>query len=131
MRDNWNGMIQHYTVYYELLGAVDEISDPDNFGLGSDTGSGVEPLMSDSIMIPSISRPLANNPDPTLVTLPFRNETVVVENLEEFHVYRFMIFYENSQGKSNSSSPVIIQTHISGNKKLAITEHIILTYIDY
>lgn len=114
MRDNWNGVIQYYTVYYEVLGSVDEISDPDDFG--SDPGSGVEPLMSDSIMIPSISRPLANNPDPTLVTLPFGNESVVVEDLEEFHVYRFMIYYENSQGRSNSSAPVIIQTFVSGNK---------------
>ena len=95
---------------------MDEISDSEGFGLGSDTGSGAKPLMSDSITIPSIGRPLANNPDPTRVTLPLRNESVVIEELEEFHVYRFVIFYENSQGRSNSSSPVVIQTLISGNK---------------
>ena len=129
-RDNWNGVIQHYTVSYELLGSVDDISDPDGFGLGSDTGSGVEPLMSASITIPSIGRPLANNPDPTRVTLPLRNESVVIEELEEFHVYRFVIFYENSQGRSNSSSPVVIQTFISGNNykvsyKYRLCDHVL------
>ena len=93
---------------------MDKISDPDGFGLGSDTGSGAETL---HISIPSIGRPLANDPDPTRVTLPLRNESVVIEELEEFHVYRFVIFYENSQGRSNTSSPVIIQTLISGKKK--------------
>ena len=118
MRDNWNGVIQSYTVSYELLGSVDGISDPGGFEFGSDSASGAEPLISDLVSIPSIGHPFTNNPDPTLVVLPLKNESVVIDGLEEFHVYRFVIFYENSQGRSRSSSPVIKQTYISGKKQL-------------
>ena len=73
-----------------------------------------------SVMIQIFGQSLANDPDPTRVTLPLRNESVVIEGLEEFHVYRFVIFYETSQGRSNSSPPVIVQTFVSGKNKLAL-----------
>ena len=67
-----------------------------------------------SITIPDNGRPLANSPDPNLVLLPLKNESVKIEGLEEFHIYRFVIFYANSQGTSNSSSSVILNTDIAG-----------------
>ncbi len=114
-------MIQRYTVSYELLGSVDEIgADPDGFGLGSDNGSGEGPSTVPSVTIQIFGQSLANDPDPTRVTVPLRNESVVIVGLEEFHVYRFVIFYENSQGRSNSSAPVVAQTFVSGKNKFAL-----------
>jgi hypothetical protein len=114
-------VIQRYTVSYELLGSVDEIgADPDGFGLGSDNGSGEGPSTVPSVTIQIFGQSLANDPDPTRVTVPLRNESVVIVGLEEFHVYRFVIFYENSQGRSNSSAPVVAQTFVSGKNKFAL-----------
>ena len=75
-------------------------------------GSGVAPTLYASI--PSLSQPLANNPNPTLVALPLKRESVLISGLQEFSVYQFTIYYENSVGRSDSSSPLEQATTAAG-----------------
>ena len=75
-------------------------------------GSGVAPTMYASI--PALGQPLANSPNPTLVTLPLKRESVLISGLHEFSVYQFTIYYENSVGRSDSSSPLEQATSAAG-----------------
>ena len=68
----------------------------------------------DSISIPDAGQRLSNNPDPTLAVLPLRREQVTIEGLEEYHVYKVVVYYETSQGRSDRSSPMTVQTLTSG-----------------
>lgn len=101
-RDNWNGVIQRYTITYDRLRSVDDTSVSEGSGMGN--------LFVDSISIPDAGQRLLNNPDPTLVTLPLRREQVVIEGLEEYHVYQVTVYYETSRGQSEQSSPLTVRT---------------------
>lgn len=102
-KDNWNGVVQQYTVDYKLLQSVDNITTVESSGMG--------PIFESSV---SISQGLINNPDPTLTVLPLKRESVEVQGLQEHHIYQFTVYYENSQGRSNPSSVVTQETSISG-----------------
>ena len=90
----WNGMITNYTVVYELLGPV---------GMTSDNSS--QAIMMKSI--PTQGNPLANNADPRLASVPLQWERVVVDDLEEHHVYKFLVFMANTAGRSGMSMTII------------------------
>ena len=104
----WNGIITSYTVVYELLGMVDNAAESDN----------LEPQMTQSFLIPQLGTPLANDPDPRIVTLPLQSERALIQLLEEFYVYRFTVYLNNSIGQSNASSSVVVELPPSGNSKM-------------
>ena len=106
-KDDWNGVVQRYTVVYERLRSVDST-------MTTTEGSGFGSMFVESISIPDVGQRLANNPDPTLVTLPLRREQVSIEGLEEYQVYQLSVHYETSQGRSGQSSPTTLQTLSSG-----------------
>ena len=106
-QDYWNGIITHYTVEYKLIRSVRDM-------IGT-YGSGVAPTMYASI--PALGQPLANSPNPTLVTLPLKRESVLISGLHEFSVYQFTIYYENAVGRSDSSSPLEQATSAAGSMK--------------
>ena len=108
-KENWNGVIQRYTVIYQRLRSVG-----DNTSTSVSEGSGLGSIFVDTISIPDVGQRLVNNPDPTLAVLPLRREQVTIEGLEEYHVYKVVVYYETSQGRSDRSSPVTVQTSISG-----------------
>ena len=108
-KENWNGIVRRYTVVYERLRSVG-----DNTSTSVSDGSGMGSILVDSISIPDSGQRLSNNPDPTLAVPPLGREQVVVDGLEEYHVYRVAVYYETAQGRSDRSSPVMIQTLISG-----------------
>ena len=110
-KDNWNGVIQRYTIIYERLRSVG-----DDVSTTISEGSGLGSIFVDSISIPDAGQRLLNNPDPTLAVLPLRREQVVIEGLEEYHVYQVTVYYETSQGRSDKTSPRILQTLMSGIK---------------
>ena len=115
-QDNWNGVITHYTVEYKLIRSVSDMKDMSGSGVAPTVyGSGVAPTMYASI--PAFGQPLANNPNPTLVTLPMKRESVLISGLHEFSVYQFTIYYENAVGRSDSSSPLEQATSAAGSMK--------------
>ena len=69
--------------------------------------------------IPALGQPLANSPNPTLVTLPLKRESVLISGLHEFSVYQFTIYYENVVGRSDNSSPLEQATSAAGSIKYA------------
>ena len=52
--------------------------------------------------------------DPRLITLPLVEETLRLEGLEESYVYQFIVYFENSAGRSQVSAPVQIRMPSSG-----------------
>ena len=89
----WNGVITNYTVVYKLLGPV-----------------GMTPAEIVTTMIkaiPTPGNPLANNPDPRHATAPLRWEMVVLDDLQEYHVYEFSVFIENAAGRSEMSMAIM------------------------
>ena len=96
----WNGIITSYTVVYELLGPVEEDT-------GNEEGSALVPFQTQTITIPRPGLPLVNSPDPRLVSLPLRQESVLIEELEEYHVYSFAVYVENTEGESGPSETAI------------------------
>ena len=99
----WNGIITSYTVEYER-------QDPVEFN-----GVTEEPHVTLTASIPSLpEHPLTNSPDPRFVSLPLRQESLHLDQLEEDYVYRFVIYFENSAGRSGESSPVRLETPSSG-----------------
>ena len=99
-QNNWNGVITRYTVEYELIRPVSDM-------IGFE-GSGIALAM--SVSIPTLGQPLTNTPDPRRVSLPLKRESVLIGGLHEFSVYSFSIYYENSLGSSDSSSPLEQET---------------------
>ena len=90
----WNGRITNYTVVYELLGPV---------GMTADNSS--QTIMTKTI--PTLGNPLANNADPRLASIPLQWELVVVDGLQEHHVYKFAVFMANAVGRSGMSITII------------------------
>ena len=90
----WNGIITSYTVLYQSTSVS-------NTTLAAS--------------IPSLpEHPLANNPDPRLVSSPLEEESIRLEGLEENYVYQFTVYYENSAGRSVASQSVQIEIPPSG-----------------
>ena len=108
-KENWNGVVQRYTIVYQRLRSVG-----DNTSTSVSEGSGLGSIFVDTISIPDVGQRLVNNPDPTLAVLPLRREQATIEGLEEYNVYKVVVYYETSQGRSDRSSPVMVQTSISG-----------------
>ena len=101
---NWNGVVTAYVVLYERQGPAGSMNTP------------VESHVSSTASIPFLpEHPLANSPDPRLVTMPLKMESLQLRGLEENYVYEFSVYCENSAGRSDSSNPVIITTPSSGN----------------
>ena len=90
----WNGRITNYTVVYELLGPV-----------GMMSANSSHPIMTKTI--PAPGNPLANNADPRRASVPLQRETVVVDDLQEDHVYKFSVFMTNAAGRSGISMSII------------------------
>ena len=65
-------------------------------------------------MIPSFGQPLINNEDPTRVNLPLQMETALINGLEEYHVYRFSVYFETGAGRSSSSNFITVETSSIG-----------------
>lgn len=99
----WNGIITSYTVEYQRQEPVEFNGDP------------VEPYVKSTASIPFLpEHPLANNPDPRLVTFPLIEESLQLKGLEENYVYQFTVYFENSAGKSEASSSVQVGMPSSG-----------------
>ena len=93
----WNGIITGYTVVYENHGSLE----------GENEGSsGLTPFMSQTIFIPQSEQQLVNSRDPRLVSLPLRPESAFIDELEEYHLYSFAVYQENSEGVSLLSESV-------------------------
>ena len=90
----WNGRITNYTVVYELLGPV-----------GMMSANSSHPIMTKTI--PAPGNPLANNADPRRASVPLQQEMVVVDDLQEDHVYKFSVFMTNAAGRSGISMSII------------------------
>ena len=101
-RDDWNGIIVRYTIIIEQLGSLAD----------SDTSNSAVVVFNQSL--PTIAQLLANSPDPTLVKLPLQREVAILNNLEEHHIYRFSVFYENAAGQSSTSDTVMVETPPTG-----------------
>ena len=94
----WNGIILKYTVEYQRQGPVEFIDDP------------LIPYLNQTVSIHS----LKNNPDPRLVISPLVNESVYIDRLEEDFLYQFIIYYENSAGKSIRNGAIQLGMPSSG-----------------
>ena len=105
----WNGVVTGYAVIYVNNGPLDGSPVEDD---GS--GSGLSPLTVHMISVPPPGYLLSNSPDPALVSLPLKTESVVIENLEEFHSYSFTVYQENSEGIGPLSMTVIQDTPEDG-----------------
>ena len=102
----WNGVVTEYTVLYENHGPLQGIS-----GEGS---GGLSPLMQQTVSIPSPGQQLTNSPDPSLVSLPLKLESVLIEGLEEYHLYSFAVYQENVEGISPLSEATMQETPEAG-----------------
>ena len=91
----WNGRITNYTVVYELLGPV---------GMMGSTNSS-HPIMMKTI--PNQGNPLVNNADPRCASVPLQREILVIDDLQEDHVYNFSVFMTNAAGRSGISMSII------------------------
>ena len=101
----WNGVVTEYTVVFENHGPLQYITGE---------GSGLSPLMQQTVSIPSPGQQLTNSPDPSLVSLPLKIESVLIEGLEEYHSYSFAIYLANSEGTSPLSEAAIQETPEAG-----------------
>ena len=101
----WNGIIISYTVEYQRQEPVESNGNP------------LEPYVTSTASIPSLpEHPLANSPDPRLVTLPLREESLQLDGLEENFIYQFTVYFENSAGRSEVSSLMQIEMPSSGTQ---------------
>ena len=94
----WNGILTGYTVVYENHGSLLE---------QNEDSSDLTPVMSQTISIPQPGQQLVNSHDPQLVSLPLNRESVFIEELEEYYLYSFAVYQENSQGDSPWSESII------------------------
>ena len=90
---------------YDLLEMVDEYEDDDP----------LEPYSTQMISIPLPGMSLINNPDPRRVMLPLQCESATIYALEEFFVYQFKVYLENTVGQSDASNSVTVEMPASGN----------------
>ena len=116
---NWNGILTTYTVQYQRQGQVGSLNTPS------------ESYVTSKASIPSLpEHPLANSPDPRLVTLPLNEESLRLEGLEENYVYEFSVYCENSAGQSDSSELVSISMPSSGRSTIPVCHgHCSVTYL--
>ena len=98
----WNGIIIRYTVAYTQRGSVDEDSELTELRLFAQS-------------IPLLGFPLANSPDPRTANPSLVKESMQLMNLQEYLVYEFMVFFENSAGESESSEPINLEMPQIGN----------------
>ena len=120
--DAWNGIISRYTIEYSLLGQVREEGDDGDDEEGSIPSELLR--MNFVTFAPSNRQRLSNNPDPRVAAVapPLLWEELEISGLEEYFVYSFTIFYENSAGRSDSSNSVQLNLPPAGNatcKKLS------------
>ena len=102
----WNGIITSYTVEYER-------QEPVEF-----SGVTEEPHVTLTASIPSLpEHPLTNSPDPRLTSLPLREESLHLDHLEENYIYQFVIYFENSAGRSGGSTPIQVEMPPSGENR--------------
>ncbi|CAI8041621.1 Tyrosine-protein phosphatase Lar [Geodia barretti] len=94
---SWNGVITSYTIIYELLGKVNG-------------GSSTQPIQTDTLVYPQPGMMFNNDPDPRAsAQLPLQFESVKIGLLEEFYVYQFSVYLENSVGISDASQSIGIE----------------------
>ena len=99
----WNGILTSYIVQYQRQGPAGSLNTP------------IESYVTSTASIPSLPEyPLANSPDPRLATLPLREESLLLEGLEENYVYEFTVYCVNSAGSSDISDPITITMPSSG-----------------
>ena len=99
--NEWNGLIVQYTIEYELIESV-----------GGHSDSTLNPVF--TRVIPSFGQPLMNSDDPTRVRLPLNMEMALIDELEEYHVYRFWVYFETSEGRNSNSDFIEIETSSKG-----------------
>ena len=101
---HWNGILLSNVVEYQRQGPT------------TSSNTSVESYVTLAMSIPSLpEHPLANNPDPRLVILPLREESLQINGLEEDYVYKFTVYCENTAGRSELSTPVLVTMPPSGN----------------
>ena len=99
---SWNGVITSYTIIYELLGKVNG-------------GSSTQPIQTDTLVYPQPGMMFNNDPDPRAsAQLPLQFESVKIGLLEEFYVYQFSVYLENSVGISDASQSIGIEMPPAG-----------------
>ena len=117
----WNGVVTSYTVVYDNMGTLQGDTDEEN--------SGLAPFMSQTISIPRPGQQLVNSLDPQLVSLPLRLESVLIEQLEEYHLYSFAIYQENAEGVSMLSEAVTQEMPEAGKHQHDRTRYIHLVFV--
>ena len=68
--------------------------------------SGLTHFMSQYITIPRPGQQLMNSRDPQLASLPLQQESVIIEQLEEYYLYGFAVYQENAEGVSPLSETI-------------------------
>ena len=106
-QDEWNGAISRYTVQYSLLRQVQ--------GEDDDDAPPAELNLNSVAYAPSGRQRLLNNPDPRLTVTPLVWEELEISGLQEYFVYSFTMYYENSAGRSDSSDVIDINMPSAGN----------------
>ena len=89
---------------YEIKGSVDE--DPDS--------SQISIPQIYTTYIPLHGIPLANDVHPLTVKFPLQQETVYLDELQEFYVYQLMISTETSAGESEYNEPETLEMPEAG-----------------
>lgn len=109
----WNGLIVNYTVVYTLIGPLNTNDS------SADVGVTLFVIFPSAGMIP------VNSLDPRVASLPIRHESVIVEDLHEYHVYEFEVYMANSAGRSELSSPILQELPGAGKTQLlVISKHL-------
>ena len=104
--DSWNGEVIKYTVLSTLIETTESLENATN-----------TPQLSFSI--PSFGQPLMNINDPVRVTLPLKQEMVLINELDEFSTYQFLVFFETSAGRSTNSEDLEVKT-LSDSKTVVL-----------
>ena len=95
----WNGVITNYTIVYVNLGVVQGSIDGDNVDQ--------MPIVTSTASIPQPGQTLVNSRNPTFVVLPLKQEGVFIDQLEEYHMYSFVVYQTNVKGAGPFSAAVI------------------------
>lgn len=106
--DEWNGIISRYTIQYSLLRQVQGEDDDDD-------APSVDLSMNFVTFAPSSRQRLLNNPDPRLTVIPLVWEELEISGLQEYFVYSFTMYYENSAGRSDNSDVIELNMPPAGN----------------